>query len=156
MIDITIIGIDKLRDVGARARGLRQATKDTVVAETKKTGEYMVGTARSKYLSGRPGLNVGTGNLRSRITWETSESDNYIDLTLGTNVVYARIHELGGTIFPKKGLYLRFKTRDGGFVTVKSVTIPKRPYLRPSIEDNVGPFQARLVNALKELANKTL
>jgi len=46
--------------------------------------------------------------------------------------VYARIHELGGTIVPRRKKWLRFQTENGWVVT-KKVRIPKRPYLLPGI-----------------------
>lgn len=48
------------------------------------------------------------------------------------DVVYARIQELGGTIVPRNGEALHFRLPDGTFATVKSVTLPARPYLRPA------------------------
>ncbi len=50
------------------------------------------------------------------------------------DVVYALIHELGGTITAKAGGLLKFKTRDGAWHAVKSVTIKARPYLRPAAD----------------------
>ncbi len=47
---------------------------------------------------------------------------------LGSNKVYARIHQKGGKIEPKNGGYLTFKV-GGGFVKVKSVNIPRRRFL---------------------------
>ena len=46
----------------------------------------------------------------------------------GSNLVYARIHQLGGTIKPKSAEALLF-TLGEEVVTAKSVTIPTRPYL---------------------------
>lgn len=46
----------------------------------------------------------------------------------GSNLVYARIHQLGGTIVPKNADALRFSLGEE-VVTAKSVTIPARPYL---------------------------
>ena len=46
----------------------------------------------------------------------------------GSNLVYARIHQLGGTIVPKDADALRFMLGEET-VTAKSVTIPARPYL---------------------------
>ena len=48
------------------------------------------------------------------------------------DVVYALIHELGGTITPKTAKALKIPMPDGTFRFVKSVTIPARPYLRPA------------------------
>ena len=54
---------------------------------------------------------------------------------VGSNLVYARIHQLGGTINAKNGNYLKFKTANGGFVSVKKVDMPARPYLGVSAAD---------------------
>jgi hypothetical protein len=50
------------------------------------------------------------------------------------DVVYALIHELGGTIVPKVAKALKIPMPDGSFRFVKSVTIPPRPYLRPAAD----------------------
>lgn len=47
---------------------------------------------------------------------------------------YAPIHQFGGTITAKDG-YLKFRLGSGAFVSVKSVTIPARPYVGLSAED---------------------
>lgn len=62
------------------------------------------------------------------------------------DVVYARIHELGGTIVPRNGKALRFPLPDGSFATVASVTIPARPYLRPA-GDMVYPELGKAIRA---------
>lgn len=60
----------------------------------------------------------------------------------GSNLVYARIHQLGGTIVPKNAAALVFELGDDT-VQVQSVTIPPRPYLgygeseRRGVEDVV-------------------
>jgi len=58
-----------------------------------------------------------------------------VRVRLGSSLVYARIHEYGGRIVPRKGKWLRFQTgwsggqRSGGWATVASVTIPARRYV---------------------------
>ena len=49
------------------------------------------------------------------------------------DVVYALIHELGGKIVPVRAKALMFRVA-GKFVSVQSVTIPARPYLRPAAD----------------------
>lgn len=53
---------------------------------------------------------------------------------VGTNVVYAAIHQLGGTIVPKAASHLVFRLASG-LVLAKSVTLPARPYLGISDDD---------------------
>ena len=54
---------------------------------------------------------------------------------VGSNLPYARIHQKGGTIKPKKAKKLVFKGRGGKKVAVDEVTIPARPYLGVSADD---------------------
>lgn len=65
-----------------------------------------------------------TGELRDSITSSASSTT----ATIGTNVVYARIHHFGGRIQAKNKPYLAFAT-PSGFAKVKSVSLPSRPFL---------------------------
>ena len=69
-----------------------------------------------------------SGHLRKSIRWQLLDSQSVL---VGTNVPYAAIHQFGGTIRPKKGKALAFGGR-----FVQSVTIPARPYLGISEQDN--------------------
>lgn len=70
-----------------------------------------------------------TGNLRRSLTIEQDKTS----VAVGTDLVYAPIHEFGGTIRPKSAKFLRFQI-GGQWVMAKSVTIKKRPYLKPAFE----------------------
>ena len=84
-------------------------------------------------------LNVRTGKLRQSIKWKVKRVKGGVQASIqaggsagGAVVKYARIHETGlpDPIVPTNGKYLRFKGSKG-WATVKSVSIPARPYLRP-------------------------
>lgn len=64
------------------------------------------------------------GRLSNSITSRSSAKE----AEWGTNVIYGRIHQLGGVIKATAG-NLRFMLANGAFISTKSVTIPKRPYL---------------------------
>lgn len=88
------------------------------------------GTAWEK--SGRGGKTlVDTALLQNSI----SAAVTFDSVLWGSNLEYARIHQKGGTIKPKKGKYLKFKGRDGNDVFVKEVTMPKRAYLGVNDDD---------------------
>ena len=53
-----------------------------------------------------------------------------------TNLKYAAIHEFGWIIKPRRKKYLQFKYK-GRRVKIKRVKIPKRPYLRPALQQNI-------------------
>lgn len=65
------------------------------------------------------------GRLRDSITHRAGPEN----VEVGTNVVYAAIHQFGGTISAKAGGYLKFPLPGGGFVQTASVEIPARPFL---------------------------
>ena len=69
----------------------------------------------------------------------------------GTNVVYAGIHQFGGTIQAKNGGSLRFRLPGGAFVTVKKVTMPARPFLGINTED-VSEMQSLALDVLYHAA----
>lgn len=136
-IDVQVKGLDqalkRLRPAVAREAAKRGLTKATINAERQA----------KLNASGRPGPNVDTGRLRSSITHDVREGGNSIEGVIGSNVIYARIHELGGVIRPKTpGGKLRFQTKEGAWVTTDSVTIPARPYLAPAVN---SPFAQRAI-----------
>jgi len=92
---------------------------------------------KSKERMGTPGnLRVRTGNLRRSINSSVAVEGRSVVGILGSYVIYARIHELGGVIRAKNG-YLKFKT-DHGWRSAKQVVIPARPFLRPAITENLS------------------
>lgn len=75
---------------------------------------------------------VDRGRLRDSVTHAATASE----VEIGTNVIYAAIHQLGGVIRAKNGKGLAFKVpgfaAEGGgehLVIVESVTMPPRPFL---------------------------
>ena len=78
-------------------------------------------------------LNVITGDLRGSI-FSNMRGRDVLEIGAGSNIVYAKIHEFGGTIKAKHGNYLRFSVPGGGFVSKKQVHIQARPYVKPTIE----------------------
>jgi len=78
-----------------------------------------------------------TGNLRRSIASKISGQIAVI----GTDVIYARIQELGGVILPKTKKYLRFMSKGRGWVTTKRVIIKPfagKGYLTPALKENAG------------------
>lgn len=99
--------------------------------------------------------------------------DGAASISVGTNIEYARIHELGGTtkahVIRAKGRSLRwvdsggftFSAKTGkvvdGFVYRREVqhpgsVIPARPYLRPSMEEKEMSIRDRINAAIHKVA----
>lgn len=71
---------------------------------------------------------------------------------VGTSKVYARAHNKGAVITPKKGKYLKFKTPGGNWVSVKEVRIKKRTFIGISKKDKKAlaeTMQDYLADAMK-------
>lgn len=75
-------------------------------------------------------LLVGEGHLQNSIQNYTTADR----VTVGSNLIYAAIHQFGGTIVPKNAEHLVFMLGDRK-VFAQSVTIPARPWLGLSSEN---------------------
>ena len=73
------------------------------------------------------------------------------EVRVGTDVVYAAIQEYGGVINAKNAPWLTFKTDDGAWHRVKSVTIKPKPYLRPAFDENQGKVLDKIAAVIKAL-----
>jgi len=83
-----------------------------------------------------------TGTLARSFNWDVQSKGTAVEGVIGTNLDYARIHELGGTIKPKRGKYLVFKGAQG-WATVKQVVIKPKRYLTRAIQDNKKEIRDR-------------
>ena len=116
---------------------VRNAVTGEMLMDAAEAGGFVVeGHAKIKAGSGRPGLIMRTGALvNSIIVDKIKKSKTFAQVGIGTNLVYARIHELGGII---KNAFGR------GII----VHMPARPYLRPAMDENekdiVGAVEAEI------------
>lgn len=133
--------------------GLRAMGK--AVADLK---EYIV----SYKLQGHP-LYSRTGGLAESIEGKTYARGDGIIGIIGTDVRWARVHELGAIITPKTQPYLRFRMiergtgKDLGWKTVRSVRIPRRPVFKPAVQEKKGRINYLLThNFLLEIRREIL
>ncbi len=143
----TTITIEQWRDQlarmvrsGAIRKGLEVAAT-TLAMEGQRHAAFGVTNAPG-------GLRVRSGALRRSLAGITETKGQTVSVVLSSggrglpgqegfatgfgSVPYARIHEEGGTITPKRGKYLHFKGSKG-WAKVTSVTMPKRPFLQPAL-----------------------
>jgi phage gpG-like protein len=105
-------------------------------------------------------LRVRSGRLRSSIQTRIIREANAVIGQIGTNVVYARIHEFGGTtrphtILPRRATVLRFQ-RGGKTIFARRVNhpgskFPERPFLRTALDESRGDIVRHLRAALGQL-----
>ena len=134
-------GFDKALGKAAHKLGdtqaLMESVGDALVSGTLKrfqdeedpTGKKW---PKSKRAAKKDGQTLTDTALLRRSVDYAATSDKVM---VGSNLPYARIHQLGGTIRAKKGKYLKFKGLNGEDVFVKEAKITARPYLGVSEED---------------------
>ena len=76
---------------------------------------------------------IDTGRLSDSITHVFDKTS----VTIGTNVIYASVHQFGATIRAKRQRFLTFRV-GGRWARKRQVTIPPRPFLGPDGEDRAG------------------
>lgn len=98
--------------------------------------------------TGKPGQPlVDKGLLRRSIVAKATNDG----VTVGTNFIYARVHQFGATIRPKKSPFLVFPGPAGELIFSKRVKIPARPFLPLAPAGNVHlppTWAAAIVRAL--------
>lgn len=103
-------------------------------------------------------LHVRSGRLRRSINMKFVDDGFSMTATVGTNVVYARIHEMGGKTAPhvieaRNAKALRFMGSGGNWVFAKRVNhpgsvMPQRSFLRSSLEEMRPMILERLQRAV--------
>jgi len=123
--------------IGVIARTARMLQLIGQEVATRSTEDYLSGPRPDK-------LGRRSGDLARSVNYKVSGNR----VVIGSNLRYARIHELGGVIKAKGTLsnraartigfgrepMLTFKIGDR-WVSKAQVTIPRRPYLRPALKD---------------------
>jgi HK97 gp10 family phage protein len=155
MIKAWIVGTERVigsldQIPGKVAAALRQA----VEAEAIKLTAYV----KEQKLSGQA-LKTQTGTLQRSINYQLQDEGDRIAATVGTNLVYAGIHEYGGTtrahvIEAREAKTLAFQM-GGQDVFFKRVNhpgshMPERSFLRSSLEENAGGIRVAIEAAVAE------
>lgn len=130
-----ILNLDEFKRKMASLKG---AARGKTLAEMVMAGGQVV-EAQAKVnvnetFSGK--ASGGAGLAGSIHTELVSSSDTSAEAAIGSGLVYALIHELGGLIKPVKAAMLHFFTYDGQEVFTKLVHMPPRPYLRPALDNS--------------------
>jgi phage gpG-like protein len=113
----------------------RRSTKTKFAAKRAKKQFTLRGLNTAGFLrfAAKKLILQDTGRLKNSIAYRPASSpQGATQLIIGSNLIYARIHQLGGIIRPRTAKALRFpiSTPQGiQWITKKSVTIPARPYL---------------------------
>lgn len=134
--------LGQLKGLKATQRGMRKASP-------KLKSEL------DRNLTGRV-LNVRTGRLRDDAGQSIGRPNivgQKVIQKYGSNVEYARIHELGGVIKPVNAEYLTFQI-DGQWIRTKEVNIPKREPFGKAMNQSAGRYLSLIGLELVEEAKK--
>jgi len=131
---IAAIGRSPAQLLGAISVGLVRNTQDRFDEETAPDGSRWV-ALNPLYASGkrRPGIlreSGMSGGLQDSISGEVQGHS----VIVGSNKIYAAVHQFGATITPRGAKALHFMM-GGQKIVARSVTIPARPYLGLSARD---------------------
>ena len=177
MIIAQIIGVEAVQSRFVLAAS---TSRKRVEVEVKRLGIELLNKVKADKLSGQV-LNVKTGKLRRSMNMKFENSQDGMSASVGTNTVYARIHEFGGKIFPKNGKALKFTWpgHAGNFIDYKAVgkallkggaarsankaisigdvhmlkcvNMPMRSFLRSALEEMRTVIQERLLACVRGL-----
>ena len=132
----------------------QQAAVKTALRVTVRQLAMSLSTLVKKKLSG-PVLHVGVnGRLRRSITPRVKDRQDSISGIVGTNVVYARIHEFGGhtrphDIRPRNARALFFNGRFAMVVHHPGSNFPERSFLRSALAEMTPEIRAELMLAIR-------
>jgi phage gpG-like protein len=138
-----------------RPENMKPALRPAVERETIALQAHVV----ENKLSGQV-LHVRTGTLRRSITYAIREESDAIIGIVGTNLVYAAIHEYGGELHlpeirPRRAKALHFYVGGAEVFAMRarahSVRIPERSFLRSALADRREAFLAAIREAIRQL-----
>lgn len=117
--------------MAAIGAGLVGSTHMRFVSQTDPEGAAWR-TLNTGYAADKRNARILTesGRLRDSINARATRDT----VLVGTNVIYAAIHQFGGTIVAKGGGHLWFRI-GGSLINKQSVTLPARPFLGISSQD---------------------
>ena len=120
------------KEIQAKHERLKRALPAAELTAMRKAVLLVVRGAKKKLTGGNP-LNVRSGRLRSSVVSEVRKKGRAeIEGEVGTDVFYGEVHERG-MVIKAKNKAMRFFYK-GQWRTKTSVRIPKREWLRPSME----------------------
>lgn len=141
--------IVNLKEFRSKLRKLDEVVRNNAMTEAVSAGGFEL-EAEIKLNIEAQNL-VDTGNLMNSVQLgSVSAKGNKAEVTVGTNVIYAAIHEFGGTIVARNAKALVFKTKDGIWHRVKSVTIPARPFMRPALDNGLPRIKEAMIAILEK------
>ena len=142
MIRISLSGKE---DLNKKIQRLNDAAKRIPIVTNKAIQEFafaVLKDAKNKHIlkgGQTTSANIASrsGRLRSSINAQFSFKEENVDVTIGSDVVYAAIHEYGGV------------TGKGGRTVIK-----QRPYIKPALNEHYPILMSKLREIYKRYPNQ--
>lgn len=143
----------------AEIKAMHTGVMDAIRKALQKGMQIVRETVKDPYLTGKA-LNVDTGTLRRSITYKTEKvGTSMVKASVGTNVIYGRIHELGfsGPVSVERHARYQYlvygkKMKTPRMVAVEQHTrnmkMPARPFLRPALEEHIDDIEELIRDAV--------
>ncbi len=157
MIEVQVLGVEAIR---AKIRRTTPSVIRQLLIGMERACIILQQYVKFQKLSGGV-LKNRTGTLRRSINYKVKQDGEQVVGTVGTNVSYGRVHELGLTIpahvveaVRGKALAFNWRGKPAFYKRVKipAVTMPKRSFLASSMQEQ----KSKLFGILQEAAAKGL
>lgn len=157
MLKATLVGTQQVERDFSNMPGFVLSKLERV---TEKFCIDLSGRVKARKLSGQV-LKVRTGRLRRSIHHEMRKSESRVVGAVGTNVIYGKYHEHGGTFQMPSHNRLVTKvfgrpTRFPVWQTVKAhdIRFPERSFLRSAYAEMRGEYVRRVDKTVRDLSKR--
>ena len=130
------MAIYTLEEFKAKIARWQQNAPKVLEKHIRAAALQIVAYVQTRKLTGQV-LRIRTGTLRRSQTEKVSVTPGEIKASIGTNVWYGKLLETGTAINPQ-----------GGMATLGRRA--KRPFLRPSVDENKKMFMQEVLNGMME------
>lgn len=127
----------RMAALGERPRPIWDAIGQYGESSTRLRFKNQAGPDRKRWVPSLRARLVGGQTLvhKARLLRSISHRADNSGVEWGTNVIYAGAQQDGAVIKAKSAKALRFRMPGGGFVSVKKVVLPARPFVGVNAED---------------------
>lgn len=133
-------GISGANEFQSGMSRIANALPGGIYAATVQSCALVETRAKTHHLAGGT-LNYRTHRLQQSVKSDVRTNGYKVTGRVGSPVVYAAINEFGGIIKPVKAKHLSFQI-DGRWIRASQVTIPARPWLFNSLDDELPQIEA--------------
>jgi len=138
----------KMEEVRRRLEQWSKKAPESVKKALMFAADMVIATSKRDFFAKGGGeggalLHSRSGRLQRSLHRTVEVTPGAVKAEVGTNLIYARIHELGGEIRPVRAKYLHFviggsrvsaaRTEGGTHIFTKLVRMPPRPYLSTAL-----------------------